>query len=363
MKKPLIVGFDPGTTAALAIIDTEGQLLFLTSKKEMSKKEILKNITARGKPIIVCADRNPLPHNVEKLASSFGCKVFYPITSLSGSEKIKLIEDFSDKIKNDHERDALASALKAYKHYISLFYKARMELEKKELTKIYSDVLEKLITKEAENIEDAIELSIEKPKEVKTEFPKIIIKDAPRDVKLIEEELKRKERDVDILKKYNENLRERVDYYEKELKRDDEKSNSGDRLRTDLKNKDDIIKLLHEYRKMEKKRLIPVIEIKNIRADLIESLDRTIDLTDRVIYAKETENARILNDYNIRALITSQENIPQNINFPVIDAKDISIQEVNDYKAVDEKHLEESIAKRKKIGIVKWLETYKKRKI
>ncbi len=366
MKRPVIVGFDPGTTAGLAIIDTSGQLLFLSSKKEMKRNEILRNITARGKPIIISADRNPLPHNVEKLASTLGCRPFYPVRSLSSLEKIKLVGGFSDKIKNDHERDALAAALGVYKHYTSLFSKTRRELERIGLTKVHSSVLEKLITDEAENIEEAIEMSQEKMPKVEKEkiTPKIEVT-VPKNVALLEEELKRKNRDIEILKKYNEDLKKRIEYNDKELKTSLEKKSDGniERLKNEIRKRNGTIKLLKDYRQHEIKDLMPVIEIKNIKKDETDELHNAVDLTNRIVYAKNPENAQILNDYNIRALITNTENMPKKINFPAIDIKDISIQQLNEYKVVAEKELEENVARSKKTGIVEWLETYKKRKI
>ena len=73
MKKPIIVGYDPGTTAALAIIDTKGEILFLKSKRGFKKGEIIDIITDMGKPLLIAGDRRPLPRSVERMARTLGC--------------------------------------------------------------------------------------------------------------------------------------------------------------------------------------------------------------------------------------------------------------------------------------------------
>ena len=194
--------------------------------------------------------------------------------------------------------------------------------------------------------------------------PKIEVA-VPNNVALLEEELKRKKMDIEILKKYNEDLKKRIEHNDKELKISLEKKSDGnvERLKGEIRKKNETIKLLRDYRQHEIKDLMPVIEIKNIKKDETDVLHNAIDLTNRIVYAKNSENAQILNDYNIRALITNTENMSKKINFPAIDIKDISIQQSNEYKVVAEKELEENVTRSKKTGIVEWLETYKKRKI
>ena len=83
MKKPIIVGYDPGTTAALAILDTKGEILFLKSKRSFKRGDIIDAITDMGKPLLVAGDRRPIPKSVERMARSLGCRPFYPKKSLS----------------------------------------------------------------------------------------------------------------------------------------------------------------------------------------------------------------------------------------------------------------------------------------
>ena len=156
MGKPIIIGYDPGTTAALAILDTSGNILYLKSKKEFLRKEIVEEITKRGKPIIIASDKNSLSKNVEKLASSLGCKAFNPVEDLSNLEKYNIIKNYLDVVKNDHERDALASALKAHRSYSDLFKKTDKTISFLGLSEFYGEIVNALIQKEAKNINEAI---------------------------------------------------------------------------------------------------------------------------------------------------------------------------------------------------------------
>jgi predicted RNase H-like nuclease (RuvC/YqgF family) len=156
LNKPIIVGLDAGLTVGIAILDFHGNILKLASIRGATKSEIVKYITKIGKPIIIASDVNPLPKMIEKMASSLGSKVFYPEVSLSNVEKIKIIEDYAEKIENSHEKDALAAALKAYRahHYIVL--KIEETLERMDRKDMFSKVLEKMVKTGKENIVDTI---------------------------------------------------------------------------------------------------------------------------------------------------------------------------------------------------------------
>lgn len=126
MKK-LIVGIDPGITTALAILDLDGNLLNIKSKRNFSQAGISRFILDNGKPLFLSTDRNPVPRIVEKIKSTFKTEVVYPKQSLGLVEKRKIvkrylkdlekgkIEDlFSEeeiKFSNRHEKDALAAAI------------------------------------------------------------------------------------------------------------------------------------------------------------------------------------------------------------------------------------------------------------
>jgi predicted RNase H-like nuclease (RuvC/YqgF family) len=114
---PIIVGIDPGTTTAIAVLDTDGSLLSLMSKKNMSRAEISRHLSGLGRPVMVAADRRPAPAAVEKLAAVFSARLVVPDENLSRREKNHMAREFLEERPerpNQHERDALASALHAY---------------------------------------------------------------------------------------------------------------------------------------------------------------------------------------------------------------------------------------------------------
>ncbi len=378
MSKPLIVGFDPGTTAALAILDTNGQLLFLYSKKGLAKKEILDNITARGKALIVAADRSPLPRSVEKLASILGSKVYYPVQSLSTSEKAMLIKSYKIKMKNDHEKDALASATKAYKVFAGLFVRTKNALDKVGLMRYYPEVIEKVVFEESENINEAIESVmqekmgrrlevIEEKKELVTPRERGLMKK----IETLQEELKRREKDILILRDYNQKLKKnfvevnrKLDYYRRRLR--ESGSSELRRVEVDVKRLEDKLEIIKRLRQVELEGYIPLIEIGDIRSDDVEEMHSIVDLTKRAVYCEDPSNAQILNEYDILALVSSKEpddKVFEKVNFPIILEKNITLKRVNDIRAIEFKEFENKLREAKKSGLVEWLEKYRKRRL
>jgi predicted RNase H-like nuclease (RuvC/YqgF family) len=116
--EPVIVGLDPGTTTAIAVLDTDGRLLSLKSKKNMTHGDVSNHISGLGRPVLVAGDRRPAPSAVERLAATFSARLIVPEDNLSRREKNRLARDFLKENfegrMNQHERDALASAVYAY---------------------------------------------------------------------------------------------------------------------------------------------------------------------------------------------------------------------------------------------------------
>lgn len=119
--KYLIVGVDPGTTTAIAILDLKGNLLNIYSSKDCGVSQALQHILPYGRVSLIACDVNPEPHFVRKMASSIGCNIYCPVESFSVAEKIKITRDY--EVENSHQRDALASGLSAYRKYKNKFSK------------------------------------------------------------------------------------------------------------------------------------------------------------------------------------------------------------------------------------------------
>ena len=118
MSKPLIVGVDIGTTTGLAIFDLDKNLLYTGSKRDFSTSKIIKEIMSFGNPLIVSTDKKKASPKIKKIAASFNCRVFKPDHDLTIEEKNEIVRI---PIKDAHEKDALASASFAYRHYETLF--------------------------------------------------------------------------------------------------------------------------------------------------------------------------------------------------------------------------------------------------
>ena len=86
------------------------------------------------------------------MASALGSEVYYPEISLSNVEKAKIIKKYAKEIKNSHQKDALAAALKAFRRYHELFLKIEESLIKMKHDELFDEVLERMLKKKNENI-------------------------------------------------------------------------------------------------------------------------------------------------------------------------------------------------------------------
>ena len=112
-KKLLIVGIDPGMTTAYAVLDIEGRFIKAYSSKQLELNSIISDIIGIGKAILVGTDKSKVPGLVEDFAIKVGARVISPNEDLKVEEKRKMSSDF--EFENDHESDAIASALFAYR--------------------------------------------------------------------------------------------------------------------------------------------------------------------------------------------------------------------------------------------------------
>ena len=117
-NKLLIVGVDPGTTLGYAVLDTDGNLIKTKSSKELSLNSLISEVIGLGNVIVVGTDKAKVPSLVDLFSVKTGGRLIKPRGDLKVSEKKKLI--FGYKVKDEHQADALASALFAYKGIMSL---------------------------------------------------------------------------------------------------------------------------------------------------------------------------------------------------------------------------------------------------
>lgn len=159
----IIVGIDPGTTTGVALIDLDGNLVLLDSKKNFSREKISRFILNHGSPVIIASDTYPYSRTVEKIAATFSAKIVYPRESLTRKEKNEMVNDYRKKNyseqvwNNRHEKDALASALFAWNRVEPLMRRVnkKIRLTAKEFdSRIEDDIKRRVI--EGQNIRRSI---------------------------------------------------------------------------------------------------------------------------------------------------------------------------------------------------------------
>ncbi|MEM4280238.1 MAG: DUF460 domain-containing protein [Archaeoglobaceae archaeon] len=199
-KRYLIAGIDPGTTTAVALIDLSGNLISVKSKKDWSLADVIEFINSNGKPVIIATDKKNPPEFVNKIRASFNAILYSPKEDLSLEKKRDLTSKFS--FLNDHERDALASAMDALKSYESKFRNIEkrvpmgFDVEKAKAEILKGTALRSLF--EVQNAEKA-----EKRDEPETNYSELLEKKDKKIRELIEEN--------EILKKQISELRAEVE--------------------------------------------------------------------------------------------------------------------------------------------------------
>lgn len=115
----VVVGVDPGTTTAVALVDLDGHVLDTWSTRTPESGAVTEWIIERGRPVVVAADVTPMPERVENIRRSFDAAGWTPPSDLPIDEKLHRTRDAA--YENDHERDALAAALFAHDDHVDQF--------------------------------------------------------------------------------------------------------------------------------------------------------------------------------------------------------------------------------------------------
>jgi hypothetical protein len=168
----MIAGIDPGTTVGIAVVDLEGKVVLLESHRNPPSSKVI-NSLLEFSPVLIATDVNPVPAAVKKIAASLQAGVYSPPEDLPVKEKVELTRSFHPG--NNHQRDALAAALKAFHQYSSKIRKARRLARQKkreiELAALretrFSDVVESKVSRSEEKSVDEVsglrkELGLEK---------------------------------------------------------------------------------------------------------------------------------------------------------------------------------------------------------
>ncbi|MBI1972685.1 DUF460 domain-containing protein [Candidatus Woesearchaeota archaeon] len=202
--QPLIIGIDPGITTAYAVLDAEGNLLKLKSSKSLNLRTLLAEITAEGKVLVIGTDVRHIPGLIEKFAARVGAKVIAPEEDMKVGFKARLTEPY--KTRDDHQRDALAAAIHAFREVRPTFLKIDQTLKELGKEHLSNDI--KILVLQGHNIAEAVASFKKKDKEeirIKRRKVKIKFKRS----RLLEENT--------YLKRQNKSLLEKATYLEKKL--------------------------------------------------------------------------------------------------------------------------------------------------
>lgn len=149
--KGIIVGYDPGLTVGIAILNLNGELISLDSFKEIRRSEIISHIIGYGNTVLVATDVYPAPKTVRKIATTLNSKIWSPYKNMSVESKIEIVDSFTamgnslNVPQNAHERDSLAAALKTYKDHLNKFRQIEKRAEQLSMTPAMIDEVKILV--------------------------------------------------------------------------------------------------------------------------------------------------------------------------------------------------------------------------
>lgn len=152
----MIIGIDPGVKTGVAALSLNGDFLFVDSRRNFSKSEIVKKIGEVGEPIIIATDVVRPPSAVRKISSSFNARIFSPKRRFTKIEKEKTANKLKLCYHDHHERDAMLAAAMARRNFLTLFNKIDSALKRRNLLYMADEVKELIVKKAASNIEQAI---------------------------------------------------------------------------------------------------------------------------------------------------------------------------------------------------------------
>jgi predicted RNase H-like nuclease (RuvC/YqgF family) len=381
-QDPIVVGVDPGTTTAVAVLGLDGEVLDVYSTRTDDTAAVIEWIIERGRPLLVAADVTPMPETVEKLRRSFDAAGWTPDRDLPIDEKKHRTRETA--YENDHERDALAAALEAYDDHEEQFERVATKVPPRQEV---GPVLARVLTNE-ESVESVLddlqETAVEE--EPETEH-------TPRELTEEEEEIKRLTEQVERLQSHVEDLREtvdrkddQIDEYEQKLEaaRSEQRAETrkrrevtrlereNDRLQRELAERDERIselegklerlkalwKLDHSnFADIEetKEGLVPVKVVEKFTTEAIEDADDRFGLAedDIILFRDATgagrSTAELLADLNPRLVLRTGglSDVSDEVLFeeqvPIAPAESVTVQEVDELAVAREREVEAAI--------------------
>ncbi|AZH26998.1 DUF460 domain-containing protein [Haloplanus aerogenes] len=377
----VLVGIDPGTTTAVAVVSLDGDVLDVYSTRTDDTAAVIEWLVDRGRPVVVAADVEPMPETVEKFRRSFDAAGWKPDTDLPVDEKLHRTRDHT--YDNDHERDALAAALFAFDAYEDRFERITRKVPPQFDR---GEVIDRVVSGDA-SVEAVLRDLTDDDESEEEESTH-----EPRELSPEERRIKRLERQVDRLESQVEELEgklaekdERIAEYEEELsearreerrearerrevnrlqreterleRERDEECERADELESKLDRLKTLWKLDHsDFADVSEGRdLVPVKVIEQFTRDAIDAADEAYGLAaGDVVYLRdasgagrstaerlvETEPRVVLRDGN---LSDAADEVLFEHGVPVAPADDVTIQEVDELAVARESEVAAAI--------------------
>lgn len=202
----VIVGIDPGTTTAVAVVGLEGELLDVMSTRTADTAAVIEWIIERGRPILVAADVEPMPNTVEKIRRSFDAAGWVPPRDLPVD--VKKHRTREEGYDNDHERDAIAAAFGAFDDHRDQFERIAAKVPPRQDLGL---VIERVVADE-ESVEAVLTDLTEDDSEGEEEH-----EHTERELTAEERRIRRLETQVERLQSHIESLEETVEEKDERL--------------------------------------------------------------------------------------------------------------------------------------------------
>ncbi len=174
-NQPIIIGIDPGTTAGFSILNIDGRIIKVSSRRGLDFATLINETYSFGKPVAVAADKKKTPSMVQRFAAKTGAKIIGPDEDMSTADKQEIVKGL--KYSNIHEADSLASAIFAYKKLAGLIKKIKQKLSLIGRPKLEGDVLRLMMIDETMPVSAAIDVFLDDKRDETEEVKKTKIKD------------------------------------------------------------------------------------------------------------------------------------------------------------------------------------------
>ncbi len=354
----IIVGIDPGTTTAIAVLTLEGELRMLHSSRTISVPDVIEMIAEQGRPLIIASDVFPTPNTVEKIRRAFNAVLGSPEDIITTEDKIEFAKPYG--YSNNHERDAIAAAVSVYRKNRNKFEQIKRKIPQG------VDADEAIAQVVRGKSVDAVISELTR-KEIKGPETEAVKERADGEVIHLRESIRRHEESIQEMKRYQEELkrelglkeskireleglinRQRTEVY-KQLKKDKGmmiRDKEIARLNSKISENNKRVAFLNErINKLKTVRRLEisgkVLPVKIVNAFTKDSILKTQEMfgikKDDVILLKDasgggTMTARMLADMGVRAVIICNEMSHAaeeelfKLNIPVLKAKDVNIR-------------------------------------